>query len=84
MANSENISEGTAGTSSGDGLAQCTNESGTSDVSAFYKAARLYNAGEIHSKGDLGAPGAIGCYASDIANRRTGWVQAPHGCILDG
>jgi len=26
---------------------------------------------------------ATHCYASDIANRLTGWVWAPHGCTLD-
>lgn len=78
------IRDGSAGTASGDGLAQCINESGASDVSAFYKAARIYNAGSLASNGDLGAPGATRCYSSDIANRLTGWVQAAHGCTLDG
>lgn len=78
------IRDGSAGTASGDGLAQCINESGASDVSAFYKAARIYNSGSVAASGDLGAPGATRCYSSDIANRLTGWVQAAHGCTLDG
>lgn len=80
----EMIREGTAGTASGDGLAQAINRAAVSDVSAFYKAARIYNSGSLDPSGDLGAPGATRCYASDIANRLTGWVLAPHGCTLDG
>ncbi|MCJ1376252.1 hypothetical protein MMC20_007494 [Loxospora ochrophaea] len=80
----EMISEGSAGTTSGDGLAQCINESAASDVSAFYKAARIYNSGSIDPSGDLGKGIATHCYSSDIANRLTGWVEAPHGCDLDG
>ena len=78
------IQEGTGGTASGDGLAQCLDEAGTSDVSAFYKAARIYNSGSIAPSGDLGQGVATHCYASDIANRLTGWVQYPHNCTLDG
>lgn len=78
------VSEGSSGTPSGDGLAQCINQSNAGDVSAFYKAARIYNSGSIDSSGDLGAGIATHCYASDIANRLTGWVMAPHACTLDG
>jgi len=76
------IREGAAGTNDGDGLAQVINEAGDQNVRAFYRAARLYNSGSI--EGDCLECGiAIHCYASDIANRLTGWVQAPHGCTLD-
>lgn len=78
------IQDGTGGTASGDGLAQCLNEAGNSDVSAFYRAARIYNSGSIAASGDLGQGVATHCYASDIANRLTGWVQYPHNCTLDG
>ena len=78
----EMIQEGSAGTDSGDGLAQCINESNSGDVSAFYKAARIYNAGSLAASGGLEAPGATRCYCSDIANRLTGWVTAAHGCNL--
>lgn len=78
------IQEGTGGTASGDGLAQCLNEAGTSDVSAFYRAARIYNSGSIAASGDLGQGVSTHCYASDIANRLTGWVRSPHNCTLDG
>ena len=80
----EMVREGTAGTKSGDGLAQCINQSKASDATAFYKAARIYNSGSIDKSGKLEAGIATHCYASDIANRLTGWVNAPHKCYLDG
>jgi hypothetical protein len=80
----EMIREGTAGTKSGDGLAQCINESKASDVTAFYKAARIYNSGAIAPSGNLQDGVGTHCYASDIANRLTGWIYAPHKCCLDG
>ena len=61
------ISEGTAGTDSGDGLANCINQSGRGDVSAFYRAARIYNSGSISDTGALQNGIATHCYASDIA-----------------
>ncbi|KAJ5949549.1 hypothetical protein N7454_001133 [Penicillium verhagenii] len=76
------IADGTGGTSSGDGLANCINLTGYSDAQAIYGAARIYNAGSIPSSNDLGAPGATPCYASDIANRLTGWVDAGNTCPL--
>ena len=77
------ISEGTGGTAGGDGLAQGINQAGGNDVSAFYKAARIYNSGSIDASGDLGKGIATHCYASDVANRLTGWVNAQTGCTLD-
>lgn len=77
------ISDGTAGTSSGDGLAACINQSGATDVSAYYKAARIYNSGSIAASGDLGQGVATHCYASDVANRLTGWTTATKTCTLD-
>ncbi|KAJ3498986.1 hypothetical protein NLG97_g695 [Lecanicillium saksenae] len=73
------IREGTAGTRDGDGLAQCLNAAGRSDVSAYYRAARMYNSGDI--PGDLNSDGTR-CYANDIANRLTGWVNAGSKCNL--
>ena len=70
------------GTSSGDGLANCLNQAGTSDAQAFYRAARIYNSGSIDPSGNLGAGIATHCYSSDIANRLTGWVSAPSNCHL--
>lgn len=77
------ISEGTGGTAKGDGLAQVINKAGGDDVSAFYKAARMYNSGSIDASGDLGKGIATHCYASDVANRLTGWVQAETACPLE-
>lgn len=74
------IRDGVAGTSSGDGLKQCLTESGTTDVSMYYKAARIYNSGSIAAGGNLGSGIATHCYASDVANRLTGWVSAAHTC----
>jgi hypothetical protein len=75
------IQDGTAGTSSGDGLAQCITASGATDVSMYYKAARIYNSGSVAAGGNLGAGIATHCYASDVANRLTGWFSGPSSCI---
>jgi len=79
------ITDGTAGTASGDGLAGCLNEAqsqfGVTGAQAFYYAARIYNSGSIIDPNDLGnGGGSTNCYVSDIANRLTGWVQAASGC----
>ncbi|TGO49125.1 hypothetical protein BCON_0220g00110 [Botryotinia convoluta] len=74
------ITDGTAGTSSGDGLAQCLKESAATDVSKYYKAARIYNSGSIGSSGNLGDGVATHCYATDIANRLTGWFSGTSSC----
>lgn len=78
------IAEGTGGTAGGPGLAQLIDSVGGSDTSTFYKAARAYNSGFVDASGDLGKGIATHCYASDVANRLKGWVQAPTGCTLDG
>ena len=80
----EMIREGAAGTNDGDGLVQCLNDSGAEDVSAYYKAARCYNSGAVAESGLLEEGGATHCYASDIANRLTGWAEAEPACSLDG
>ncbi|PQE08386.1 glycoside hydrolase protein [Rutstroemia sp. NJR-2017a WRK4] len=88
------IREGTAGTNSGDGLAQTINgkhflhfqataEFGVTKSRAFYLAARIYNSGSVDPSGNLEAGYATHCYASDIANRLTGWVLATKQCYLD-
>jgi len=77
------IRDGVAGTS-GPGLVQDLAQAGCSDDSKYYKAARIYNSGSIPADGDLGAPGATPCYASDIANRLTGWVLSENTCTLGG
>ncbi|RMZ01361.1 hypothetical protein D0862_06405 [Hortaea werneckii] len=76
------IEDGTAGTSSGDGLQQILAAQANSDVSRFYRAARVYNGGSVDPSGDLGRGCCTLCYASDVANRLTGWVDATHTCNL--
>lgn len=76
-----------AGTSEGHGYAEdINNQANVTDIEfaqAYYRAARFYNSGEIDASNDLGKGGATHCYASDIANRLTGWVDAPTKCTLD-
>ncbi|KAI7553343.1 carbohydrate-binding module family 50 protein [Hortaea werneckii] len=76
------IEDGTAGTSSGDGLQQLLAAQTNTDVSRFYRTARAYNGGSVDPSGDLGRGCCTLCYASDVANRLTGWVDAPHTCNL--
>ena len=77
------IREGAAGTASGDGMAQCMNEASDATDRVYYKAARIYNSGSIAASGNLEDGIGTHCYASDIANRLTGWVSAKHSCTFD-
>ena len=77
------VQDGTGGTDWGDGLAQCINNAKSNDVSAFYRAARIYNSGSVGKSGNLEDGVATHCYASDVANRLTGWVTYEHDCNLD-
>jgi len=79
----EMIREGARGTNDGAGLADCINLSGQWTDADFYRAARLYNSGSIAASTRLEDGIATHCYSSDIANRLTGWVYAPHGCYCD-
>ncbi|KAH8700984.1 hypothetical protein BGW36DRAFT_425783 [Talaromyces proteolyticus] len=74
------ITDGTAGTSSGDGLKQLLAQAGADDVTKYYKAARLYNSGSIASGGNLGQGIATHCYVSDVANRLLGWATGASSC----
>ncbi|KAM3550806.1 hypothetical protein MY1884_008051 [Beauveria asiatica] len=76
------IADGVTGTPSGDGLAQILSKVGSSDVSRYYKAARMYNSGSIAPSGLLEDGGSTHCYASDIANRLIGWSHGPKGCRI--
>ncbi|SMQ56076.1 unnamed protein product [Zymoseptoria tritici ST99CH_3D7] len=70
------VVDGTQGTSSGEGLVQGLDKTGNA-----YAAARFYNSGQIAKDGDLSdGAGATACYASDVANRLTGWVDAKSKC----
>ncbi|KAN0072603.1 hypothetical protein V8E54_009532 [Elaphomyces granulatus] len=78
------INDGTAGTSSGDGLIQILDRRGGPSAAAqsFYQTARIYNSGSIAASGKLEDGIATHCYASDVANRLLGWTLAPQGCNL--
>ena len=77
------IEDGSQGTAAGDGLVQIINRQTVVGSQAFYITARTYNSGSVPADGDLGGcPGATACYASDIANRLTGWVTAASTCTL--
>ncbi|OAA60121.1 hypothetical protein ISF_06132 [Cordyceps fumosorosea ARSEF 2679] len=81
------IRDGAAGTADGDGLKQVlvkarnmTGGAKAPQERVFYTASRLYNSGSANLTA-LGDPiTATACYASDIANRLTGWVFAPSEC----
>lgn len=55
-----------------------------SGAAKYYRAARAYNSGSVDPSGDLGKGCCTHCYASDIANRLTGWVTGDSKCTLDG
>jgi hypothetical protein len=78
------IEDGTAGTSSGDGieqtLAQAEAYLGVSTAQAVYAAARIYNSGSADYANLDDGLGSTACYASDVANRLTGWVLAASSC----
>lgn len=75
------ISDGTGGTSAGDGLKQCLAAQSGEESAKYYKAARTYNSGSIDPSGNLGAGIATHCYSSDIANRLTGWAGDVTECV---
>ncbi|CEJ82059.1 hypothetical protein VHEMI02150 [[Torrubiella] hemipterigena] len=78
------IRDGTAGTSSGDGLQQtlATAQSATGDSGSrmFYTGARIYNSGSATYTNLNDGRGSTACYAEDVANRLTGWILAPSNC----
>lgn len=56
-------------------LLKMISRSGTGTVADLYRAARMYNSGPGASLWNLEDGGkATGSYASDVANRMTGWV----------
>jgi len=76
------ITDGTSGTASGDGLKQLLSKQSGTDALAYYRVSRMYNSGSVD--GPLEGGIATHCYASDVANRLTGWVSAPSTCTFDG
>lgn len=78
------ITDGTAGTSAGDGLQQtlATTSSNYGGVgsAAYYAAARLYNSGSVDYTNLGNGFTSVACYADDVANRLTGWTLATTQC----
>lgn len=80
------ITDGTAGTSSGDGLQQTfaatSGVLGNTDAQAVYAAARMYNSGSVNYGNLNDGITSTACYSVDVANRLTGWALAATGCNL--
>lgn len=78
------IKDGVAGTSSGDGLqqtlAQARGATGDSASRSFYAGARIYNSGSADYSNLNNGLGSTACYATDVANRLTGWTLAASNC----
>jgi len=73
------IKDGTEGTAAGDGLKQVLEQATGSVMSQkYYQAATIYNSGNLPANLDDNT--ATPCYASDIANRLTGWTTAQSKC----
>ncbi|KYG46431.1 hypothetical protein M433DRAFT_65173, partial [Acidomyces richmondensis BFW] len=78
----EMIIDGVDGTDGGSCalLVQDLQQLEATDVSMYYKVARLYNSGTIDPYNLDNGEGSNSCYACDIANRLTGWVNAVPCC----
>ncbi|PNY23437.1 Uncharacterized protein TCAP_06619 [Tolypocladium capitatum] len=82
------IQDGVTGTSSGAGLQQLLAQArnvvqdfgGGPSSRAYYAAARLYNSGSADYNNLDNGLGSTACYASDVANRLTGWTLAASQC----
>ncbi|KAK5996262.1 hypothetical protein PT974_03016 [Cladobotryum mycophilum] len=78
------VKDGTAGTSAGAGLQQLIKQAasatGNTGSRSFYGAARLYNSGSADYGNLNNGLGSTACYASDVANRLTGWTLAASNC----
>lgn len=78
------VKDGTAGTSSGDGLKQTLAKTrakvGKDGSRPYYAAARMYNSGSVDYNNLNNGLGSTACYATDVANRLTGWTLAASQC----
>lgn len=80
------VADGTRGTPSGDGLQQTLARArgaiggSPDDARNFYTAARMYNSGSVDYGNLNNGLGSTPCYASDVANRLTGWTLANKAC----
>ena len=73
------------GKAKGDGYLQVFQQAKSKskgDAQQYYIASRMYNSG-TYVEGKLECGVATHCYASDVANRLTGWVNAPTACQED-
>ncbi|KAI5363027.1 Putative chitin-binding, type 1, Endochitinase-like superfamily [Septoria linicola] len=77
------IKDGVMGTvADGTSIASALKQAACDDVSKYFKAARIYNSGSVTGN-DLSLGVATHCYASDIANRLTGWTSGSSSCTLN-
>lgn len=77
------IRDGVAGTYSGDGLKQTLGKAKGAvgdNARAYYAAARMYNSGSVDYNNLDNGLGSTPCYATDVANRLTGWTLAASQC----
>lgn len=75
------IHDGSVGTASGAGLKEVLPQCTATDIAQkYYQAATIYNSGNLPTNLDDNT--ATACYASDIANRLTGWTTAQTQCNL--
>jgi hypothetical protein len=77
----EDGTNGVSGAAGGPGLATLLSQTGVSDDSKYYIAARMYNSGSVAPGGNLGAGGATHCYSTDVANRLVGWASDASLCM---
>ena len=77
------LKDGTDGTGEGTtSLVAALAEADCTDVSRYYKAARIYNSGSIDVSGLLQDGVATHCYASDVANlEESSIVAKPQGMV---
>ncbi|KHN93922.1 uncharacterized protein MAM_08229 [Metarhizium album ARSEF 1941] len=77
------VRDGVAGTSFGDGLRQSLAKAKRAignNSRAYYAAARMYNSGSVDYNNLDNGLGSTPCYATDVANRLTGWTLAASQC----
>lgn len=86
------VQEGVGGTAAGAGLAEYLNNAVSHGQAAgvakmdggnaqvYYQAARNYNSGSVDWANLDNGFSSDPCYASNIANRLTGWVRAAQSC----
>ncbi|KAF7558712.1 hypothetical protein G7046_g5440 [Stylonectria norvegica] len=78
------IRDGVSGTPDGEGLQQILVKTkaviGSHVARVHYAAARMYNSGSVDYTNLNNGLGSTPCYASDVANRLSGWTMAASQC----